>query len=1006
MHLVAPTRRRTVSLLALAMIASLIPVITAPPARAAVGGDIVITEIMQNPAAVADASGEWFELYNPTSADINLDNWVVSDGGTDSFTIDGTVMVPAGGYAVLGNNDDPATNGGVTVNFTYDGTTFFLGNAADELIITGPSSQGSPEIDRVEWDDGATFPDPNGASMSLDPDSTNVTDNDLGANWCEATTTLSGGDAGTPGASNDECDAPPPPPPPAAVQLVIDEVMQNPSAVADASGEWFEVYNPTSSGVDINGWTIADNDTDSHVINNGGPLVVPAGGYLVLGNNSDVTTNGGVTVDYVFTGIALANGADELVLFDGAMSESDRIEWDGGTVWPDPDGASMTLGDLSSDNNDGANWCEATSTYGDGDLGTPGSANDSCVAPPPPPPPPAVSIPEIQGAGHISPYNLMEVTTTGVVTAIGFDSMYVQDPAGDGDDATSDAIQVFMGSGFGNSPTVALGDLIEMTDTVTEFIPGGAATGNLSTTEMSFPTITILASGNPLPEPVTIGKSGRIPPAVDVISESELPTNLQTDPGVFNPDHDGIDFYESLEAMRVTVEDPNVVAATRTFSSFSSELFTVTNRGRTVEPRNALTRRGALELQADPDNSGDQNPERVQIQFDASIGNPGILYPGEAPSFDVGARLRDVTGVVGYEFGNYEVRATELVTGWNSRLREERSRLKPGSQWLTVATYNVLNLSPDASDDDQRAELARQIVHNLNSPDVLALQEVQDNSGETDDGSTAADQTLQALVDAVVAAGGPMYSFVDNPPADNAEGGIPGGNIRVAFLYNPARVNLIDTTRLSTDVLAAAGVSNPGAFAGTRTPLLGLFSFNEKEFYVIGNHFSSRSGSTPIFGGPQPFVQAAEDEREAAAATINEYVDFLLSGNPGARVMVVGDMNTFQWTDDLARILPGTGSERILTNLVGSRHRTDRDDTYSYIFEGNAQELDHFFVTDNLKKHSSLDIVHVNVDFARVPGEVAASDHEPVLGRFYVPKPKPKPKWRWYRHHYGCHLRF
>jgi predicted extracellular nuclease len=302
--------------------------------------------------------------------------------------------------------------------------------------------------------------------------------------------------------------------------------------------------------------------------------------------------------------------------------------------------------------------------------------------------------------------------------------------------------------------------------------------------------------------------------------------------------------------------------------------------------------------------------------------------------------------------------------------------------------------------------LARQIVHNLNSPDVLALQEVQDNSGETDDGTTAADETLQALVDAIVSAGGPMYSFVDNPPADNTEGGIPGGNIRVAFLYNPARVDLIDTTRLSPDVLSAAGVSNPDAFAGTRTPLLGLFSFNEKEFYVIGNHFSSRSGSTPIFGGPQPFVQAAEDEREAAAASINEYVDFLMSGNPGAKVMVVGDMNTFQWTDDLARILPGTGSERILTNLVGSRYRTDRDDTYSYIFEGNAQELDHFFVTDNLKKHSSLDIVHVNVDFARVPGEVAASDHEPVLGRFYVPKPKPRPKWHWYRHHYGCHLRF
>jgi predicted extracellular nuclease len=994
MHLVAPTRRRTVSLLALVMIASLIPVITAPPARAASPGDIVITEVMQNPDAVADTAGEWFEVYNPTTSNINLDGWVVSDNDTDSHTIPGTVIVPAGGYAVLGNNDDPSTNGGVVVNYVYSGIT--LANGADEIVLAAPSPTGPMEIDRVEWDGGTDWPNPTGASMSLGD---SASDNNDGSNWCEATSSYEDGDLGTPGAANDPC-APVPSPP--APKLVINEVMQNPDAVADSAGEWFEIYNPTTSAIDIDGWTIADNDIDSHVIANGGPLLVPASGYVVLGNNAEADTNGGVAVDYVYSGIFLANGADELVLLDTALSESDRIEWDGGTDWPNPIGASMTLGDPTADNNDGTNWCDATSSYGDGDLGTPGAANDPCVAPIPPPPPPVVTIAEIQGAGHLSPYVDAEVTTTGVVTAIGSDSMYVQDPVGDGDDATSEAIQVFMGSGFGSSPTVAVGDLIEMTDMVTEYIPGGAATGNLSTTEMSFPSITILSSGNPLPEPVVIGKSGRIPPAVDVISDSELPTNLQTDLGVFNPDHDGIDFYESLEAMRVTVEDPRVVAATRTFGSSSSELFTVTNRGKTVEPRNALTRRGALELQPDPDNRGDQNPERVQIQFDASIGNPGMLYPGEAPSFDVGARLRDVTGVVGYEFGNFEVRATELVTGWNSRLREEDSRLKPGRNWLTVATYNVLNLSPDPSDDAQRAKLAEQIVNNLNAPDVLALEEVQDNSGETDDGTTAADETLQALVDAIVAAGGPQYSFLDNEPADNSEGGIPGGNIRVAFLYNPHRVDLVDHARLSPTVLTAAGVSNPNAFAGTRTPLMGLFSFNGKEFYVIGNHFSSRSGSTPIFGGPQPFVQAAEDEREAAAETINEYVDFLLAGNRHARVMVVGDMNTFQWTNDLAQILPGTGRERILTNLVGSRYRTDRDDTYSYIFDGNAQVLDHFFVSDNLKRSSSLDIVHVNVDFARVPGEVTGSDHEPLLGRFYFPRPKPKPRWHWPRGHFRC----
>jgi predicted extracellular nuclease/2',3'-cyclic-nucleotide 2'-phosphodiesterase (5'-nucleotidase family) len=970
-------------LLVLTLVASLLPMVAATPARAAAPGDLVITEVMQNPASVADAGGEWFEVHNPTGTDIDLAGWTIADAGTDSHVISISVVVPAGGFAVLGNNADTVINGGVAVDYTFPGT-FFLGNADDELILSDPALV---VIDEIAWDGGPVWPDPTGASMSLDPAAANSTDNDDGANWCQAISPYGAGDLGTPGAANDECDEDPPPPPDPAAVLVINEVMQNPDAVLDASGEWFEIYNPNDTAVDIDGWTISDRGADSHVIDNGGPLLVPADGYLVLGNNTDTGSNGGVTVDYGFPGtFFLGNADDELVLMDTTSAEVDHVEWDGGPSWPDPTGASMTLSDPSADNNEPANWCEASTAYGAGDLGTPGGANDSCEPPPPPPPSDPIPIAEVQGAGHISPYNNVSVTTTGVVTAIAFDGFYIQDPVGDGDDATSEALVVFMGSGFANAPTVAVGDAIELTDTVTEFIPGGAATGNLSTTQMSFPTITILSTGNAVPEPAIIGKGGRVPPAVHVISDDELPVNLQTATGVFNPEEDGIDFYESLEGMLVEIDDPHVVGATRTFGTFSSEMFTVPSGGKTVAPRDALTRRGALELQPDLDNYGDQNPERVQIQFDASIGNPGTLYPGEAPGFKVGSRLNDVVGVVGYDFGNFEVRATELVTGKQSRLEPEESRLRNGRFWLTVASYNVLNLSPGPEDDAQRAELADQIVGSLNSPDVLALQEVQDNTGETNDGTTAADLTLQALIDAVVDAGGPEYAFVDNPPLDNAEGGVPGGNIRNAFLYNPDRVDLIDTMPLNPTVLSIAGVTDPTIFEGTRSPLLGLFAFNGQEFYVIGNHLSSRSGSTPIFGAIHPFVQAAEDEREGAAAALNEFVDFLIGQNDDANVIVAGDMNTFQWTDDLSQILPGTGKDRVLTNLVsGKKYLTDdRDDVYTYIFEGNAQVLDHMFVTDDLKKSASADIVHVNVDFPVVSGEVTGSDHEPVLARFRV----------------------
>lgn len=578
-----------------------------------------------------------------------------------------------------------------------------------------------------------------------------------------------------------------------------------------------------------------------------------------------------------------------------------------------------------------------------------------------------VTIMEIQGTGHISPLVGQNVTTTGVVTAVAFDGYYVQDPAGDGDDATSDGMFVFNG----NSPKPNVGDLVQLTDTVIEFIPGGAATGNLSTTEMSFPTITGLSSGNLLPAPVVIGSSGRIPPAVDVISDDELPVNLQMSADLFDPANDGLDFYESLEGMLVTVEDPVAVSATRTFTPLSSELFVLPNNGANIAPADARTARGGINLQPDPDNRGDQNPERVQIQFD------GTLFPFSVPAIGVGDRLGDVTGVVGYSFGNFEVNALAEFAIMPSELGRETTSLTGTEERVTVASYNVLNLSPDSSDDNQRVTLAFQIVNNLQSPDVIALQEIQDNSGETDDGTVDATETLQALIDAIRAEGGPQYAFFDVAPADGISGGAPGSNIRNAFLYNPKRVKLIDFQALTSDVLVNVGVSNPNAFEGTRDPLAATFEFDDEEFTAINNHLTSRFGSTPIFGGPQPFVQAGEAEREAQMQALNDYVDFLLEkyDDDDDRIIVLGDLNTFEFTNDLSEILPGTGADRVLTNLID--FLTD-DNVYTFNFEGNSQVLDHVLVSDTLLPGAESDIVHVNVDFPHVDDTVG-SDHEPIV---------------------------
>ena len=324
-------------------------------------GSLVINEIMNNPSAVPDADGEWFELFNPTAGDIDINGWTIQDNDFDFHVIDngGPLVIAGGGYLVLGINADPGTNGGVSVDYEYD--NFFLGNSGNEIVLLDAAMA---EIDRVEYDGGVTFPDPTGASMALrDP----ALDNSLGANWCTASTPYGAGDLGTPGAAND-C--------PALAELVINEIMNNPSAVPDADGEWFELFNPTAGDIDINGWTIQDNDFDFHVINNGGPLVITGGGYLVLGINADPGVNGGVSVDYEYDNFLLGNSGNEIVLLDAGLTEIDRVEYDGGVTFPDPTGASMALRDPALDNSLGANWCTASTPYGEGDLGTPGEAND------------------------------------------------------------------------------------------------------------------------------------------------------------------------------------------------------------------------------------------------------------------------------------------------------------------------------------------------------------------------------------------------------------------------------------------------------------------------------------------------------------------------------------------------------------------------------------------------------------------------------------------------------
>ncbi len=162
-------------------------------------------------------------------------------------------------------------------------------------------------------------------------------------------------------------------------KIIISEILQNPSDVTDLKGEWFEIYNADKTNININGWSISDNGSDSHTINNGGDLYIQPGKSLVLGINSLQSTNGNYECDYQYSSFRLDNAADEIIIKDGTIT-IDSIAYDGGPNWPDPNGASMVfVGTATDDNNNHSKWETATERESGfvgttGDKGSPGKS--------------------------------------------------------------------------------------------------------------------------------------------------------------------------------------------------------------------------------------------------------------------------------------------------------------------------------------------------------------------------------------------------------------------------------------------------------------------------------------------------------------------------------------------------------------------------------------------------------------------------------------------------------
>jgi uncharacterized protein len=576
-----------------------------------------------------------------------------------------------------------------------------------------------------------------------------------------------------------------------------------------------------------------------------------------------------------------------------------------------------------------------------------------------------VRVHDVQGATRTSPLAGQQVTgVPGIVTGVratgssrGF---WIQDPRPDRSPATSEGVFVFTGA----APQVAVGDAVLVSGTVTEYVPGGAESGNQSVTEIGKPSVTVESSGNPLPKPVTLDARsvpGAYAPAGDPARQGSV------DDLPLRPDRYALDRYESLEGMDVRVGSSRVVTATDPYA----ELWV------TVKPHEHADRRGGTVYGS----YTAQNSGRLQIQ--------SLIPAAERPfpTADVGQTLRGgAEGPLDYnQFGGYTLAARTLgdVTGAAPE-RESTRAQRPGE--LAVATYNVENLA--ATDPQEKFDrLADGVVAHLAAPDVVALEEIQDDNGTVDDGTVAAGATVQKFLDAIAAAGGPHYAWRSIDPVDKADGGAPGGNIRQGFLFNPDRVSFTD--RPGGSATSAVGVVSAGpgtaaltqspgridpgdeAWQDSRKPLAGEFAFHGRTVFVIANHFASKGGDEGLASRHQPPTRGSEVQRHRQATEVNAFVRDILKVQKNADVLALGDINDFEFSGT-AGLLEDGG---VLWSAIKSLPPAER---YTYDYQGNSQVLDQILVSPSVRRGPfSYDSVHVNAEFAD-----QNSDHDPQVLRF------------------------
>ncbi|MFC6150034.1 MULTISPECIES: ExeM/NucH family extracellular endonuclease [Mumia] len=739
-----------------------------------------------------------------------------------------------------------------------------------------------------------------------------------------------------------------------ADHLVINEAYLNGgSAGATYLNKFVELYNPTSSPIEVDGWTVQYRSYSSTTAFTGKIALtgtIPAGAHYLVSGNANSTNGAALPTPDAPSTIAFSGNANGGTL--ALTKTADTLTGDGATVVANPNvvdllgygvsntsetapvasgysvTASVNRTDGTDTNNNSADFTSAAPT--------PTACGEACV--PTPNPVEERTIAEIQGTGAASPYDGDTVITQGVVTAAyptgGFNGFYLQTAgsggAGDATPGTSDGIFVF---GSAAVAKVAVGDHVELTGVVSEF--GGM-------TEITPAAADVVVLDEP----------------AEAVKATELALPL------------GDAAREALEGMLVTPKGPFTVTNNYTTNTFAelglavgdSPLYVPTEvaapgaASQAVDAENATKRITLDDGSSTNYTAGGKNTPQPWIDADTTI------RVGASATF-----VKDV--VLDYRNSAWKLQPTAQLTADDANdvlpatfAGAERPQSAPevGGDF-TLAAFNVLNYFITTGEEYEATtgisceyfvdrdgvpttvdecvgqagprgaastvQLERQekkIVAAINAlgADVVSLEEIENSVKFGKD----RDAALAALTEALnEAAGAGTWAYAPSPDASALPPVAEQDFIRTAFIYKPAVVAPVGASTVL--------VGDP-AFADAREPLAQAFQpvagTEDDRFVAIVNHFKSKRSGTP-----DPDQGAGNVERVAQAHALVAFADTVKAAAGTDKVYLTGDLNSYSKEDPIT-VLRDAGY-------------VDLEETYetaeTYQFDGEIGSLDHVFAS-------------------------------------------------------------